>query len=203
MNCTGKPTCGCRPCTRQRDIITLLRSLRDAGETLQRGDGGGKIKFESRALSMPAAYNAGSYEALLEALGILRNMSRQQEGARGAYWNVAERYLRSERLTRGFVNVGGSYFEAVKLEERVEGAGFVVTYRAGSPKPRNVEILNGVAQPRVPIVRRPGVRSVFVRAVIERWDAGVEARPLATGLDVLGYLMPASIRLPSEVRAAA
>jgi hypothetical protein len=174
---------------RHSQIITLLRTLRDAGETLQRGDGGGKIKFESRALSMPAAYTHGSYADLEAALTTLRRMGPRH------YWHVSERYIRSERLTHDFVNVGGTYFEAVRMADG--------RYRAGNPKARNVEVLHGVAEPRIPIARKPGARSVFVRAVIERWNDGVEARPLETALAALSFLMPATIHLPREVRAAA
>lgn len=174
---------------RRSEIITLLRTLRDAGETLQRGDGGGKIKFESRALQMPAAYTHGSYAELIDALATLRRMGKQH------WWHVSERYIKSERLTHDFINVGGAYFEPVRMADG--------RYRPGDPKPSNVEVLHGVAEPRVSIVQKPGVRSVFVRAVIERWNERVEARPLATGLDALSFLMPAEIRLPREVRAAA
>jgi hypothetical protein len=197
VKCSDKPDCGCDGCHRRRMIVTLLRTLRDAGETLQRGDEGGKMQVGSRILLMPAAYHHGSYAELVIALARLRRMGPRH------YWHVNERYVKSERLMRQLINRGGSYFET---EEHVSypGGERHVRYGTLAPLRRNAEVLQAVAQPKATVVRKPGdPRMVLVRAVVEIWDASVERRPLETGLDFLSAYLPASLVLPREIPVAA
>jgi hypothetical protein len=44
---------------------------------------------------------------------------------------------------------------------------------------------------------------VLVRAIVERWDARVERRPVTLALDVLSSFMPRRIVLPRDVLVAA
>lgn len=196
---------------RRDTVITLLRTLRDAGETLQRGDEGGKINYDSRLLQMPAAYKHGSYAELLDCLDRLRAMGPRH------YWHVSARYVRSERLTRNLVNRAGRYFEAeahtsfdANLEPSTRYTPTVPLGQElvpGETKSRlrvHAEVLHAVAQPRIAVVRKPGdPRMVVVRAVVEEWDRRVEQRPLKTGIDFLCAFMPRRIEIPKEVAAAA
>jgi len=211
-NCARSPR-PCSYCERRNIIITLLRTFRDAVETLQRGDEGGKMVVGSRLLTMPAAWHAGckgqcvilggdrpcesTFAFLVDALVKLRQMGPRH------YWNVKERYIASERVMRNLINRGGDYFAALEHVSYVAGerhSRFSVNARL----PRNAEVLSAVAQPKATIVRKPGdPRMVLVRATVETWDAGVEPRPLSTGLDFLSAYMPKKLEVPREVPVAA
>jgi hypothetical protein len=183
---------------RRETIITLLRTLRDAGETLQRGDEGGAFNPDSRVLTMPAVFHVGSYRELLAALLELRAAGPRH------YWHVSERYIRSERLTRDLINRAGRYFEATKITTHpVDGEPFV-RWSIEAPLAKNMEVLQAVAQPKVPVLRKPGdPRMVLVHATVERWDAKVERRPLETGIDFLSSRLPQRLVIPRDVLAAA
>lgn len=200
-------------------IVTTLRSLRYVGETLQRGDAGGRFEPGSKMLTMPAAWHAGcpenclvpsvdpdtgrleircnsTYAQLLMALSRLHRMGPRH------YWHVRERYLVSEILNRDLINRNGRYFEAVA--HVIDFDGELVRYETGDPLGKNHEVVKAVAQPKAVVARKPGdPRMVLVRAIVERWDSGVEARPLSLALDVLSSFMPRRIVLPRDVLAAA
>ena len=202
---------------RRATIELALRSLRDVGETLQRGDAGGRFEPGSKMLTMPAAWHAGcpkdclvpddngrircnsTYAQLMASLTRLHKMGPRH------YWHLRERYLVSERLNRDLINRGGLYFEAVARQVGFDGGGPIIRYETGPIlNVRCSEVVRAVAQPRAMVARRPGdPRMVLVRAIVERWDARVEARPVALALDVLSSFMPRRIELPREVRVAA
>lgn len=181
-------------------IITLLRTLRDASETLQRGGEGRNVNNnpDSRILTMPAVYHVGSYRELLDALAELR-----QAGPRH-YWHVNERYLRSERFTRSLIYQDGRYFETTKVVTRPVPGRPSVSYSSDAPIQDNAEVLQAVAQPAALVQGGHGeARGVLVRATIERWDARVENRPLSLALDFLSSRLPQRLVIPRDVMAAA
>jgi hypothetical protein len=143
---------------------------------------------------MPAAWHVGDYELLLENLRKLR-----KHGPRH-YWNVDQRYISPERTNRDLVLRGNAYFVAVPHVVNSEK-----TYYAGERlDTTHTEVLAHRTEPRARVIREPGKpRAILVRAIVERWDAAVERRPLDLGLDFLLAYMPAQIRLPREVRDAA
>lgn len=194
-------------------LILALRSLRDVGETMQRGDGGGKFDPGSRLMTMPAAWHAGchppcrglggsapcqsTYALLVESLATVRKLGP------GHYWHLASRYVWSERQGRELVNRGGRYFEAVPHTSFVADEPYV-RWEVGAPLPAHVEVLRAVSLPKAVVSRKPGdPRLVLVRAAVESWDPAVVARMVERGLDALSFLMPREIRLPRDVMVAA
>jgi hypothetical protein len=202
-------------------IIVTLRSLRDVGETLQRGDAGGRFEPGSKMLTMPQAWHAGCPKDCLTPdengrircnstyAQLLANLTRLERMGPNHYWHLRERYLVSEIINRDLINRGGVYFEAIARPSGFDAAGEIVRYEPGAPvrtwaRGGNQEVVKAVARPRVPVIRKPGdPRMVLVRAIVERWDARVERRPVTLALDVLSSFMPRRIVLPRDVLAAA
>lgn len=179
---------------RRGDLIVLLRTMTTAGETLQRGDSGGRFEPGPKILSMPAAWHAGSYRQLCDALKVLA-----KHGPRH-YWNVDARYISPLRTNKDLVYRGSRYFEArPKLQD---GELF---YYAGDPLDLSCrEVLAAKTEPKARVLREHGKpQATLVRAIVETWDRAVERRPLELGLDFLLANMPARIRLPREVAHAA
>jgi hypothetical protein len=181
---------------RRKHLIIALRTMRDAGETLQRGDSGGKFEPGSRLLSMPAIWHAGPYLALDAALKVLARVGPRH------YWNVDQRYISPERTTRNLIlNPRGRYFEAVPKD-----IGGIRQYYAGDElilgAKGHTEVLRAVTDPKARVLGAKTERLKLVRAIVERWDAAVERRPLETGIDFLLSQMPSRISLPKEIREA-
>lgn len=173
--------------SRRERCIALLRSYRDVCETLQRGDTGGTFYPDSRLLQMPNAWHAGSYAELEDALRRLRSMGPAH------YWNLSERYLRSQRGPRHLVNFGGRYVIDVKrnAEGRLEP-----TETLGC----NAEVILARQERDGAIPTRPGEpNATRVIALVERWDARVRLRTVETAVDFVLAFMPKVIRLPREV----
>lgn len=213
-------------------IITTLRSLRDVGETLQRGDAGGRFEPGSKMLTMPQAWHAGCPKDCLvpDDNGRIRcnstyaqlhaSLDRLAKMGPNHYWHLRERYLVSEILNRDLINRGGVYFEAVPRSVGFDGGGEIIRYDTGDTplatwermvrcddgqlRPGNHEVVRAMAQPRALVSqKKKGERSVLVRAIVERWDARVERRPVVLALDVLSSFMPRRIVLPRDVMVAA
>ena len=201
---------------RRRDLIIALRTLRDVGETLQRGDSGGKFTPGPRLMMMPSAWHTGcppqcvgrggddpracrsTYTRVTRALVILRDRWPTH------YWHVSQRYLASERGTRELIRVPTArqtrYFEAVR-RERWQGETKTARYEIGEPLERNVEVLTFVPDLRAPVKRREGVspHAQLVWAGIERWHPHVVSTIVATALDGLLRLLPGDLMLPRDV----
>lgn len=199
-------------------IILALRSIRDVGETLQRGDSGGKFVPGSRLMMMPAAWHTGcppdcvgrggdnpracrsTYARLLLALDVLRDRWPTH------HWHLSRRYLESERLTHELVRAQDGrhvvYYEAVR-SVRWEGEHRSVRYAVGDRLPANVEVLAFQRDLRAPLSRRPGVpaSAVPVWASIERWHPRVLPVLVRESVDGLARLLPGELRLPKELAA--
>lgn len=203
-------------------IIVTLRSLRDVGETLQRGDAGGRFEPGSKMLTMPQAWHAGCPKDCLVPdengrircnstyAQLLANLARLATMGPNHYWHLRERYLVSEIVNRDLINRDGRYFEATREACGFDEGGEIVRWKpADKPllswdRGGNVEVVKAMARPREMVVRKPGdPRMVLVRAILERWDARVERRPVALALDVLSSFMPSRIVLPRDVMVAA
>lgn len=181
---------------RRADLIVLLRTMTTAGETLQRGDSGGRFEPGSKVLSMPTVWNKGDYAKLCDALKILA-----KHGPRH-YWNVDARYISPLRTNRNLIYVpaakeGHRYFEATV--KRMDG--FTAYYAGELLDLSHREVMAARTEPKARVLGTP--RATLVRAILETWDRAVERRPLELGLDFLLANMPARIRLPREIANAA
>lgn len=201
---------------RRRQLIIALRTLRDVGETLQRGDSGGKFVPGSRLMMMPAAWHAGcpadcigrggndpracrsTYTRLTQALVTMRDRYPT------CYWHLTQRYVVSERGTRELVREPTGkrtrYWEAVR-RERWHGETRTLRYEVGDPLGGNVEVLTFIPDLRAPIKRREGIspHAQLVWAGIERWHPRVVNRIVTQGLDGLARLIPGELTLPRDV----
>lgn len=142
-----------RELSRRERVIELLRTLADAREPLQSGNG--KSSAESHSFSYPKVYLEGSYREL-EAT--LRRLRAERPGQ---YWHVCERYLRCERkvieakvkkgkptlpqhceLAGGLASIGAStarvsvfrWDERVRMEKVRAGVEFLVEHFPVEPQ---------------------------------------------------------------------
>jgi hypothetical protein len=82
-----------RELSRLDKIVVLLETYKDAEETLQRGDGGGRFDPGPRRLSMPSVWKTGGYRELERTLARMKTLEPD------LFWHVRERYLRRVRRT--------------------------------------------------------------------------------------------------------
>lgn len=168
-------------------ILLLLRSYRDARETLQSGDSGGVSgEHGDRLLLMPNVWRRGSYGELEVCLAELRVKSPR------AFRHLRDRYLNGERvkLYRAYKRTGRGEID-IRLRP-------------------NEEI---VCPPVLPLKRPKGyepgqedwldLRDDLAMVVVHRWDKTVDPRVVSLAVDWLTQRFRGWPRLPGELEEAA